>query len=109
MVDQNRNKYLTEAMGLEYIKTITRGKFGDCIHYREPNGEDYIVMAGVFFFLLWEWAQDQEWWGMFVIDGKDSDKAYIFLTVKSGAYLHVEDINPDRFANAVYDFLKARS
>jgi hypothetical protein len=88
-------------MDLEYIKTITGGKFGDCIHYREPNGEDYIVMAGVFFFLLWEWAQEQEWWGEFMdvcwTDGEFAGTETSFLS---------HYINPDRFANAVYEFLK---
>jgi hypothetical protein len=113
MVDQNRDKYLTEAMGL-YHKSEKRendvyycvcGKVwgSDCAAKSINCIPSFYAWTG--FGKLWEWAQEQEWWkdfgpfGHFEIDfGKREYKVMLDFTL----------INPDRFANAVYEFLKAR-
>jgi hypothetical protein len=48
---------------------------------------------------LWEWAQGQEWWSWFVHE-------YIFDSMEGFQDLSL--IHPDRFADALYQFLKER-
>jgi hypothetical protein len=91
-----RDKFLTEAMG-------------ECWHVGAPNfcvkckdAFEFGTFQNNFstpdgFFKLWKWAQEQEWWENFRM-----------LTFTGATWIGHEDrfINPDRFADAVYAFLK---
>lgn len=106
-----RDKFLTEAMG-------------ECWHgWREPKpkyigdarwpctcGEnhgdidfnnDFSTWEG--FGKLWEWVQKQEWWILFVDDNQTDEHG---LETINGYLRRL--INPDRFADAVYKFLKEK-
>lgn len=85
-MNEQINKYLTEAMGIKRFDLFNKlskwEQFGVC----------------------WEWAQQQEWWGEFVMrhmgcwsKGEDHSP-----NIDSGI------INPTRFATAIYNFLKER-
>lgn len=93
-----RDKYLTEAIGWEldeldpaykiYVSPI--GEYRTCpIDFSTPNG----------FFQLWNWAQKQEWWidyGQGLTGNWDSVGNWR------------QYINPDKFADAVHEYLKER-
>lgn len=49
---------------------------------------------------LWEWAQEQKWWADFV-----SEKMQTKVELQLNTY---SIINPDVFADAVYEFMKER-
>ena len=109
-MNQERDKFLTRAMGKcwhEGIKTIHGGKHGhvavcQCTKTsivkstRELNGSDFVFSQDINFsdpsgfFILWNWAKEQSWWGA----------KWGNTTI---AQYH---INPDNFANAVYTYLK---
>ncbi len=99
-----RDKFLTEAMG-------------GCVF--SPKDEDYMlcgkcgcdIMSGIhdnyfstwrMFGSLWEWAQEQEWWGYFVARMMTKETCTLDSILN-------KFIDPDRFANAVYEFLKDRN
>lgn len=105
-MNEERDKFLTEQMDkcwheelYRYDSFTKRCKVCDkdsrsCtrINFSTPDG----------FFKLWNWAKEQEWWE----DWKES-KEYRNL---DGAYIINMEffIHPDRFANAIYEFLKER-
>lgn len=94
-----RDKFLTKAMG-------------ECWHdYSYPNNcvkcnkqiqdlyfIDFSTWSG--FGKLWEWAQKQEWWKPFVYKVNSIDDVY-----------HISNsiIDPDRFADTIYSYLKEKS
>lgn len=90
-MNTERDKFLTEAMGGVWLQTLNMGmvKSPSC---KESTTTDFSTWAG--FGKLWTWAQQQEWWKSF--------SAYLF------GWGDLSIINPDRFANAVYDFLKTK-
>lgn len=114
-----RDKYLTEAMGEHWHEhTMTCGytmtRLGEYISDIKTTSytNDFSTWAG--FGKLWEWAQKQDWWEDFYQyelceysittstlcnSGTDTDH-YIFDT---------QFINPNSFANAVYDYLKEKA
>ena len=93
-----RDKYITEAMGEFYhtpsnIPTI-------CVcgmsYYQNDHLTDFSTWEG--FGKLWEWSQEQGWW-----------ESFVFCNWRTSLSLHEyigEWVNPDGFADAVYDFLK---
>jgi len=97
-MNTERDKFLTEAMGQKY--------------HRGRELHDYSTWPA--FGVLWEWAQQQEWFDLFQCclyyheylkhchrpgdERLDNDKV-----------LHNELIHPDRFADAVCAFLKDRA
>ena len=105
-MNQDRDKYLAESMGYEFGSVF--GRHGGYYHgqawkkdgqyaFRHVNFSDWIGFGK-----LWEWAQNKR------VDG--STVAYhclVFFT--AGKVCRVVDyLNPDRFASAVYEFLKGR-
>jgi len=104
-----RDKFLAEAMG-------------ECWHSFEGSitGRDCVKCGAEFwaneietankkhnfstpdgFFKLWEWSQEQEWWTYIGFIGNYTEQN------TSEEFLHKDCIiNPDRLANAVYDYLK---
>jgi len=107
---EERDKFLTEAMGgcWHVWKQIYSGGGSHCVHCErywplfpdEPQQriiQDCRISTWEGFGKLWEWAQKQEWWSVF----------YYLVTYGEDANLqHI--IHPDRFAEAVYEFLKGR-
>lgn len=53
------------------------------------------------FGLLWEWSKKQDWW----VDFEEST-LYSGGATHYGGWFDTDFINPDRFADAVYDYLK---
>jgi len=132
-MNQQRDKFLTEAMGIKssgnYKVGITypfpagsiafRGTLEDCESY--TNRHKNKGYAGDIAFIepvnvriinfstwpsfgkLWEWAINQKWWQKFAQE--KLDKMYY---VNDEDVFPQELINPDNFANAVYDFLKEK-
>jgi hypothetical protein len=90
-----RDKFLTEAMGEEWFEHRNFCGSGDTM-----VANDFSTWEG--FGKLWEWAQKQEWW---VTDFKDKHFGMLpshFEFVPDGL------VQPDRFATAIYAFLKER-
>jgi len=109
MINRERDKFLTEAMGecwhnkkeifskpdpqsFNGGKIETHYRCGICkMLWKQQN--NFSTWEG--FGMLWEWAIDQKWW----------DVLYYFLFSTGSAEMK-EFIHPDRFANAVYDYLQ---
>lgn len=96
-----RDKFLTEAMG-ECWHDVKRaqgvaGFCYNCVICRAQDvwNNDFSTWPG--FGKLWEWAQKQEWWFLLNYDDRTDHKT-----------VDMELIHPDRFADAVYSFLKER-
>jgi hypothetical protein len=86
----NRDRYLVEAMGWEWSEEDEWWYVpGDYPSKDIPNFSTWEDFGG-----LWTWAKEQEWWNN-------------FLTGTNWDFI-VELINPDKFANALYEFLKER-
>ena len=112
-MNTERDKFLTEAMDECWHKWVRRGYLETskmpgwlCIncnngvgaihaHAPSPLRNDFSTPDG--FFKLWGWAQKQEWWNSFV---------YEYTGVHLDALNLISLINPDRFSNAIYEFLK---
>jgi len=111
-----RDKYLTEAMGGCWHETrftgdsihipleekcvkcgVVTAREGDFNRLDQDNN-DFSTPDG--FFKLWDWAINQKWWVWFW-DEKFNTKEFDYQVV-------INHINPDNFANAIYDFLKER-
>jgi len=97
-----RDKFLTEAMGKCWhegqhpIYCTPCAKCGEISSTFRPLHFDFSTWAG--FGLAWEWVQSQNWRGSFM--------RYYWNATK---WNHVFDlINPDRFSDALYAFLKER-
>ena len=87
----DRDKFLTEAMG-------------ECWHQRQRHGtylyyKNNYISTWQGFGKLWEWAEDQKWWDEFV------DKDLVSRGHKPWLF-PLGWINPNNFANALYEFLK---
>ena len=115
-MNTERDKFLTEAMGecwhdvmdatLDGYPVLQCSKckvyVGDMSEVEYINRTNFSSWEG--FGKLWEWSQKQEWWGYFV------HKQYC----KKGKQLTVDEllqnlINPDRFADAIYAYLKEKN
>ena len=97
-----RDKFLTEQIGECWhegceLFIASEGKFhcecGKWMSY--PHRQTFSTSDG--FFKLWEWSQQQEWWYDFL----NKDQCFGFA-------VSIELVNPDRFADAIYQFLKER-
>lgn len=94
-----RDQFLTEAMGRELIPNDSIF----CYNQKTNQLETLSLSTWEGFGKLWEWAQKQEWWLVFVIK-----HTYAETKQEMTAPLTCI-INPDRFANAVYECLKEHS
>lgn len=96
-MNTDRDRFLTEVMGRCLHKWSPWSAKADekclkCGAYKDDEKPaDFSTWPG--FGALWEWVQGQEW----------LEDLYGFLRAKKhpGTIIH-----PDRFANAVYEFLK---
>ena len=113
----DRDKFLTEAMGLCWHEEIIWNStgYGKCpkCQFADEDGFGHIVFAHTDFStwpgfgLLWEWAQKQEWFWLFCLQQiytENSDAP--FEKIDWDRNISVGLIHPDRFSGAVYAFLK---
>lgn len=123
-MNEQRNAFLTDAIGKcwheweakgEYVSAsqcIKCGKYWpkyplydiDIETLQKAEAPAFSTWAG--FGVLFEWAKQQEWWEEFV-----SDLCILGLnSVFGGAPAVMTDcfdfLDPDRFADAIYEFLK---
>lgn len=93
-----RDKFLYKQMGIE--ATYLLGDYRTQLDQkaRKMNGFSSWLEFG----LLWEWSKKQNWWLNYVsMTCIDYDS---FETLTNLETL----INPDKFANSIYEFLKAK-
>jgi len=95
---KDRDKFLTEwQMGWEWSEED--GWW--CVPNDYPSHDipNFSTWSG--FGKLWEWAKGQSFWGEF---------KYYLRNDTNIKWISMEDcINPDNFANALYEFLKGKS
>ena len=103
-MNEELNKYLTEAMGECWHAWDFQDMPFRCIKCKEYHPEsgginnDFSTWEG--FGKLWEWSIKQPWWNDFV-------KYLDTPTVQCNDVLHVDSrvVNPEIFASTLYDFL----
>ena len=104
---KERDKYLTEAMGEcwheDFPVCIKCGVIYDITVWEEDR-VDFSSAEG--FFKLWSWVQVQSWFESFMC--KYGSVSYVTFSGGKVDSMHLNTnlINPDRFANTVYEFLK---
>jgi len=99
-MNTKRDEFLTEAMGEHYWDHECDE--ADCSCHEDRM--DFSTWPD--FGKLWEWAQGQEWWGVFgddIVYG-ESEIAHEKHQCRISDLEYF--IHPDRFANALYEFLK---
>jgi hypothetical protein len=120
-----RDKYLTEAMGMCYHEN--RNVYWDddlhedsriiCKHCSKINTNNSNFSTWEGFGKLWEFCQEQEWWEGFLIKNEYQHTRDVYSPHKEYPYREYQEtvyedmsglINPDRFADAVYTYLKER-
>jgi len=91
----SRDEFLTLKLGKcwhEFPSGLISGQY--CIHCgKKLRNLDFSTWEG--FGKLWTWAKEQEWWSRFA----QQYSAYFYGTKP-------EIVNPDRFADAVAEYLK---
>jgi hypothetical protein len=105
-MNTERDKYLTEAMGLCFHPRRRKVEsFGGFVwvcrtcHRTNPIRINFDSPDG--FFKLWNWAQGQEWWVEFI-------REHYTYTANTRSWELVDSlVHPTRFADAVYDYLRA--
>lgn len=108
-MSKERDKYLTEAMGLCYhdIKLKSDYPRDTLISYCSICGEEYVgnidFSTWEGFGKLWEWAKEQKWWDEFRRSLAIGFDQIIYFVADLEPHIH-----PDRFADAVYNFLRRR-
>lgn len=119
-MNQEINKYLTEAMGLNRHRVVYQGvDEWECTICKEEWHTEEELIAQEHkninfstwdgFGQLWSWAIKQDWWWdefVWGMKGKRKDEAFIKHTSKTQWDLDFKLINPENFANAIYNFLK---
>ena len=108
-MNTERDKFLTKAMGEcfhQYIGWHCRYCGQDAPEPPESEqNPDFSTWTS--FGKLWEWAIDQEWWNKFEFSeyaghNRNDEFGATLKDILQGL------INPDRFATAVYEFLKEK-
>lgn len=97
-----RDKFLTEAMGECYhewsrcaLVSICIKCFATCEGSIYDPINNFSTWTG--FGKLWEWSIKQDWW-----------RGFAYTTQHEIYNIGPALINPDNFANAVYEYLKGR-
>jgi hypothetical protein len=89
-----RNKFLTDAMAGE-------GAWDGLLWKNRPDFSDPDR-----FFKLLAWAQKQNWWPMFASYPNGTAIVASVSAFPDRWAIVTELVDPDRFANAIYEFLK---
>ncbi len=110
-MNTERDKFLTEAMGdcwheAKYLYQATpydtpdyECRCGKRCSEKSFKNNNFSTWEG--FGKLWEWAQKQEWWIYLGFIGNYTEQ------FTASEFTHKDCIiNPDRFADAVYNYLK---
>ena len=117
---EERDKYLSEAMGEcwheftlddPHLKPVD-GSYGICkcgyrinyLHFHKHLKYNPNFSTWDRFGKLWEWANRQKWWKMFLCFGVYGDYMNGVQNL-----IETENINPDIFADAIYNYLKETS
>lgn len=96
MKNEERDKFLTEVMGLKATYLLCDYKTQlDQFANKMPN---FSTWEG--FGKLFEFCQKQEWWRTF--------SHHKLFETSSNFVIPELIVNPDKFANAVYEFLKEK-
>ena len=101
-----RDRFLTEAMGeCWHEEDDAFPNRYVCIHCKRswPFGipiNNFPAWTG--FGKLWEWAKEQDWWERF------TNYNFVAFYSHDSRGIDLQLIHPDRFADAVYTFLKER-
>ena len=116
-MNTERDKFLLKAMGLcwhEWNIGMTLDKnnphrwtcnkcleFYYCLFQDLPLHLDFSTWYG--FGVLWDWAIKQEWWRELKV------RMFISRGIHYEIDTFISFINPDRFADVVYEFLKGET
>lgn len=100
-MNTERDKFLCEVIGgyWHYSIYTVRGNECSCGKWWSQCSKtqpDFSTWEG--FGKLWEWSEKQEWWKEYSSMNMHDRKAYGVVPTRY--------INPDKFADAVYNFLK---
>jgi hypothetical protein len=103
-----RDKFLTEAMGECWHEWIPSNDFDGmackfCEDYEHESGKRNNFSTWEGFGKLWNWAQKQEWWGKF------EDLIFYGKADPCGGWFDTLLIHPDRFADAIFSYLKEKT
>jgi hypothetical protein len=107
--NEERDKFLTEAMGECWHEHLVKtGTFSTlcnkCLAHVTNN--DFSTWPG--FGKLWEWAQKQEWFNIFMLG-----KGWLIWPETQSPFMVQQSyfnlIHPDRFADVLFAFLKERN
>ena len=120
---KERDKYLTEAMGQcwhEPPGTPIHTEHGlvmcsKCHQWCSivanecpiPKNNNFSTWDG--FGILWEWIIKQSWYWHFDCYLMYAPSGHEFTPNDSDGYLHKNYLDPDKFANAVYKYLKGKN
>ncbi len=111
-MNRERDKFLTEEMGECWHEWDNRSKYNpprfaavickNCGQSMKNAKMNTNLSSWEGFGKLWEWAQKQEWWIGFCEFANNN-----FLDfAPQGKRLFPSLVHPDRFANALYEFLR---
>jgi hypothetical protein len=99
-----RDKFLTEQMG-ECWHDLFRHCSKCAAYCRKCQKEIYEEQNNFStwegFGKLWEWAQKQEWW-------REFHNQFLSTPWKVSKLMNTDLVHPDRFADAVYEYLRQR-
>ena len=109
---KERDKFLTEAMGQCYHDplggmTPLRTHCSKCDTPLPIFNPNFSTWQG--FGLLWSWVLSQEWYWHFDCHLMYAPSGHEFTKNDSDGYLHKDYIHPDKFADAVYEYLKNKN
>ena len=112
MIMKERNKFLTEVVGECWhepkIEGVRANSFvcGKCntIHCCGIENPNYSTWEG--FGKLWEWSIYQDWFEDFA--KYHGQVNHILMDEPSDILIHIGKINPNKFADAIYNSLKSR-
>lgn len=101
-MNTEQDKFLAEAMGGWWHYSVYTGRGNECSCGKwwsecSKNHPDFSTWEG--FGKLWEWSSKQEWW--------DEFKYSLGYSPVENEGLGDSYIHPDRFADAVYNYLKS--
>ena len=97
-----RDNRLTEAMGDHWYDGKKVYRPSDGKEFTGPHERNRDFSTWQDFGYLWEWACEQVWWPPFI-------DSFYWIEASSGMEAILHHIHPDRFANAVDEYLQGRS
>lgn len=115
-MNEERDKFLTEAMGKcwhewywDSKERINKCQKCNIVYWdwaKSFGRPNYEFSTWKDFGILWEWASKQYWWKKFV--SWDYEKRWDADRREKDNWWYLDLINPDFFANALYEFMKGK-